>query len=81
MGKWEYLFAISAGGGDVARVGQMKLPSGSRFEWVVRILGEDGWELVGFNQVIGGMIVFKRTWTDNSYDGQSLLDKLDAMHG
>lgn len=81
MEKWEYLFArFDFKGANIASIGNTKLPKGSEFEATVRLLGEDGWELVLTQMATGGgMVIFKRTWTDNSYDVQSLTSKLEAM--
>ncbi len=76
MEKWEYLFAEYERLSPlfVYRVEGVKLPKDSRYERVVRLLGEDGWELAA----IASSIIFKRPWTGQPYDVQSLINRLEA---
>jgi len=81
--KWEYLFAewqdTTPNGQVIRAVDGVDLPQWKSIplEFVISLLGEDGWELAHFGEHTTKLI-FKRPWTGNRYDVMNLVSKLQG---
>ncbi len=93
MEKWEYLTATI--GYTQTNEPKIKAVDGKAIpEWktvpfrhALRILGEDGWELVtasspdAYGQTQDPLYVFKRPWLGAAYDFNSFLARLGTLKG
>lgn len=93
MDKWEYLMVIigytQTNEPRIKSVDGKEIPNWKMvpFRHALRILGEDGWELVtatspdAYGNTHDPLYVFKRAWLGASYDFNSFLARLATMVG
>ena len=93
MEKWEYIIAIV--GYTQTNEPKIKAVDGKEianwktvpFRHALRILGEDGWELVtasgpdAYGNTQDPTYVFKRPWLGAAYDFNSFLMRLETLKG